>query len=54
MPSLLILNVTLIETKLERAKGMGREGKGGHEVRQKASQLLRIYYAGAGYQGTPH
>ena len=54
MPSLFILNVTLIETKLERAKGMGREGKGGHEVRQKARQLLRIYYAGAGYQGTPH
>lgn len=45
MPSLLILNVTLIETRLQRARGKGK-------ARQKARQLLPIYYAGAGYQGT--
>lgn len=40
MPSLSILNVTLIETKLERAKGKGkgkgREGKGREGKRQEA------------------
>lgn len=41
MPSLFILNVTLIETKLERAKGKGREGKGKgrKEGRPKERQL---------------
>lgn len=42
-----------METKLKRAKGKGREREGKRKGKQQARQLLRIYYTGAGYQGTP-
>lgn len=44
MPSLFILNVTLMETKLKRAKGKGREREGKGKGRGRESNRQGSYY----------